>query len=90
MMTLKDIATELERIADALYGSPLTRQRHADDLLDLALAIRQLQGSTRRWTPCADDDCACHAGREGHGVTGEHFGGDVDAYNAWVARHTGG
>ncbi len=37
--------------------------------------------------------------RPGNGVTVErllrdanceHFGGDVDAYNAWVARHSGG
>ncbi len=28
--------------------------------------------------------------RPGHGVTVEHFGGDVDAYNTWVARHSGG
>ena len=38
------------------------------------------------WVECDDDNCCCHD--EHHGVTREHFGGDVDAYRAWLAEHT--
>tara|TARA_Y100000310_G_scaffold36634_1_gene34500 strand:+ start:379 stop:663 length:285 start_codon:yes stop_codon:yes gene_type:complete len=41
------------------------------------------------WTPCADDDCACHAGPTGHGVTVEHFDGNAGDFAAWLARHEG-